>query len=100
MFKRNKNLSVGSEITELYNNQILKRNKYYAGLICDLYLSQAKSLSSSLYLSKFGIYGYYEYDERLIVFWNKDVKDILKAGGIDSWNDSEGGLIISLLKNG
>ena len=100
MFKRNKTTSIGSEISELYNNQISKRNSYYADLICDLYKSHAQSLSGSLYLDKSELYGYYEYNERVIVFWNKEVSDILKGFGIDSWNDSAGGLIVSLIKNG
>jgi hypothetical protein len=100
MFKRKKTVSPALQITEMYNNQISKRNSYYADLICDLYKSKAQSLSNSLYLDKSKLYGYYEYDERVIVFWNKEVSDILKRNGIDSWNDSVGGLIIGLIKNG
>ena len=100
MFKRKKTVSPALQITEMYNNQISKRNAYYADLICDLYKSKAQSLSNSLYLDKSKLYGYYEYDERVIVFWNKEVSDILKSNGIDSWNDSVGGLIIGLIKNG
>ncbi len=100
IFKRKKKtVSPASEITETYNNHILKRNVYYADLICDLYKSKAQSSSNSLYLAKSDIYEYYEYDERVVVFWNKEVSDILKGFGIYSWNDSEGGLIIRI-KNG
>jgi len=98
MFKKKKTISPASEITEMYNKQISKRNKYYADLICDLYKSQAQSLSGSLYLDKSDLYGYYKYDDRVIVFCNKEVSDILKEKGIDTWNDSAGGLIVNLKK--
>jgi hypothetical protein len=93
-----KSKSIGVEIQDLYCNQVKTRNEYYSNLILELFKSKAQSLSNGLYLDKAPIYGYFIYDERIIVYWDSEVDKLLNSNGVDAWNDSAGGLIVGLKK--
>lgn len=87
------------DIKYTLDKQIKERNEYYTKLIADICLSQSNVLSDGTLLIKTNFYGYFSFDDRLLVYWNDDVKKLLLSEGIDSWLDSNNDLIIKLSKN-
>lgn len=88
----------GSEIKSILNKQVNSRNEYYSKLIIDICFSKSNTLSDGTLLIKTKFYGYYSFEDRLLVYWNDDIKKILQTENIDSWHNSDGDLIIKLSK--
>lgn len=87
-----------AEIKSTLDKQIKERNEYYTKLIADICLSQSNVLSDGTLLNKTKFYGYYSFNDKLLVYWDNDIKKMLLSEGIDSWHDSCGNLIVRLSK--
>jgi hypothetical protein len=86
-----KSIQTFKEKMETYKN---KRHHYYLDVIISLIEGSVKQFSGVINLECVS-YGYYSLDD-VIIYYNNDIKDALLAMGIASYNDSSGGLVITI----